>query len=134
MDYMKNVPDKFFDIAIVDPPYGINENHLCEKYYTIEDDGLSKSWKGERVYMNPPYGTEISKWVKKAKEETEQGECLVVGLLPSRTDTAWWHDYVEGHADVLFLRGRLKFGDGKNSAPFPSAIVLWWGKEGLRNR
>lgn len=74
--------------------------------------------------MNPPYGREIGLWMRKAYEESLKG-CIVVCLVPSRTDTAWWHDYVQGKAEVRFVRGRLKFGNAKNSAPFPSAVVIY---------
>lgn len=106
------------------------ENTTCSEFYTIHDDGLSRSWKGHSVFMNPPYGRTIGEWCAKARNEAEKG-ALVVGLLPARTDTAWWKDHVEGHADVHFLRGRLKFGGCKTSAPFPSAIVIWWDSRGL---
>ena len=76
--------------------------------------------------MNPPYGRGISDWVAKAQQEA-LGGVLVVGLLPARTDTRWWQEHVQGHADVRFIAGRLKFGNAQNSAPFPSAIAVWWG-------
>lgn len=79
--------------------------------------------------MNPPYGRQIGIWVKKAKETARQGKATVVCLLPARTDTAWWHDYVMKANEIRLIRGRLKFGDGKGSAPFPSAIVVF--KKGL---
>lgn len=101
------------------------ENAKCDFRYTLAEDGLAHDWMGHRVFMNPPYGREISRWVKKAYEESCIG-ALVVGLLPARTDTAWWQAYVQPYADVRFIRGRLKFGGAKNSAPFPSAIALWW--------
>ena len=86
-------------------------------------DGLSKSWEGQRVYCNPPYGPGIADWLAKAREPE-----LAVYLLPSRTDTRWWHDHAMKKADeIRFLRGRLKFGDAVNSAPFPS-VVLVYGK------
>jgi site-specific DNA-methyltransferase (adenine-specific) len=75
--------------------------------------------------MNPPYGREIGQWVKKAYNESRNG-ATVVCLLPARTDTAWWHDYVLPMATVTFIRGRLKFGDSKNSAPFPSAVAVFY--------
>ena len=104
-----------------------NENHKTAKYYTQHDDGLSKSWDGERVFMNPPYGREIGKWVKKASEQIGG---IVVCLVPARTDTRWWHDYVVGGgANICYLKGRLKFGNQKNSAPFPSAVVIFYGGE-----
>lgn len=79
--------------------------------------------------MNPPYGRKIGSWVKKAKEAARQGKATVVCLLPARTDTAWWHDYVMKADEIRLIRGRLKFGDGKGNAPFPSAIVVF--KKGL---
>lgn len=77
--------------------------------------------------MNPPYGREIGKWVKKAHDEARKG-AFVVGLIPARTDTAYWHDYIQGKAEVRFVRGRIKFErpDGaRDAAPFPSAIIIW---------
>tara|TARA_Y100000004_G_scaffold115285_1_gene129462 strand:+ start:126 stop:605 length:480 start_codon:yes stop_codon:yes gene_type:complete len=106
-------------------------NAKCKKYYSVEDDALSQTWKGY-CFMNPPYGREISKWVKKAYESGGadnpspfKGEATVVCLLPSRTDTKWWHDYVMKADTVKFIKGRLKFDGHKNSAPFPSAIVVF---------
>ena len=75
--------------------------------------------------MNPPYGRKIGIWVKKAKEAATQEKATVVCLLPARTDTAWWHDYVMKANEIRLIRGRLKFGDGKGSAPFPSAVVVF---------
>ena len=75
--------------------------------------------------MNPPYGRKIGIWVKKAKDAARQGKATVVCLLPARTDTAWWHDYVMRANEIRLIRGRLKFGDGKGSAPFPSAVVIF---------
>lgn len=101
------------------------ENAKCAKFFTPEDNGLAQSWLPGPVFMNPPYGREIGKWVYKAWSESSRG-CTVVCLLPARTDTAWWHDYIiRGGAEVRFLRGRLKFSNSKNSAPFPSAIVIF---------
>ena len=106
-------------------PCCTKESALCDKYYTIEDDGLNQDWGGEVVFMNPPYGRSISKWVEKAYKESLKG-AIVVCLIPSRTDTSYWHDYIFPYAsDIEFLRGRLKFGDGKNPAPFPSAIIVF---------
>lgn len=75
--------------------------------------------------MNPPYGRQIGNWVKKATEAAAARKATVVCLLPARTDTAWWHDYVMKANEIRLIRGRLKFGDGKGSAPFPSAIVVF---------
>lgn len=98
------------------------DNAKCGKYWTEEDDGLSKSWEGERCFMNPPYGREISKWVEKARFSNR---CTVVCLLPARTDTRWFHDYILGVAEIRFIKGRLRFQGAKNSAPFPSMIVIY---------
>lgn len=108
-------------------PASTESNALCQKFYTIAQDGLSQSWKGERVFLNPPYGRQIGAWCRKACVESEGG-ALVVGLLPARTDTGWWHEYIQGKAQVVFLRGRIKFGQANNSAPFPSCVVVWWGQ------
>jgi len=112
-----------FDIDVC----AIPGNAKCERYFTPEDDGLSQSWNGI-CWMNPPYGREIGRWLKKAYESALNG-ATVVCLIPARTDTAWWHDYVM-KGNVRFLRGRLKFGGAKNSAPFPSAIVTFSFKRG----
>ncbi len=98
------------------------ENALCAKFYSPEDNGLSKEWHGV-CWMNPPYGREIGKWMKKAYESSLHG-ATVVCLVPARTDTAWWHDYAM-KGNIEFIRGRLKFGSSKNSAPFPSAVVVF---------
>lgn len=100
----------------------VDGNAKCLKYFTPEIDGLSQTWEGV-CWMNPPYGRTIGKWMKKAFESSTDG-ATVVCLVPARTDTAWWHDYAI-HGEVRFLRGRLKFGDAKNSAPFPSAVVIF---------
>lgn len=91
--------------------------------FTAKMNGLAQDWCG-RVFMNPPYGRAIRGWVEKARDEAQAG-AQVVGLVPARTETGWWHDTIVGHADVVFLRGRLAFGDGRQAAPFPSALVLW---------
>lgn len=108
-------------------PCATDENTKCSNYFTIEDDGLSKDWSNDVVFMNPPYGREIKRWVKKAYKESLNG-ATVFCLIPARTDTTYWHDYIFGKADdIRFLKGRLKFGDSKNSTPFPSAIVVYKG-------
>ena len=99
-----------------------DDNAKCAKYYTEEMDGLSQEWRGV-CWMNPPYGRTISKWMKKAYESSLTG-ATVVCLVPARTDTNWWHDYAM-KGDIEFIRGRLKFGGSKNSAPFPSAVVVF---------
>lgn len=98
------------------------ENAKTERFYDAAQNGLSQEWDGV-CWMNPPYGCGINAWVKKAYE-SEQAGATVVCLLPARTDTAWWHDYcIKG--EIEFIRGRLKFGGHKNSAPFPSAVVVF---------
>ena len=79
---------------------------------------------GERVFCNPPYGRELPKWVKKCFEESKRAEIIVM-LIPARTDTRWFHDYIYGKAEIRFIKGRLKFGDGKSRAPFPSMLVIY---------
>ena len=103
------------------------ENTKCPAYYTPEMDGLSQPWYG-RCWCNPPYGRQVGRWVKKAAESAAEGATVVM-LLPARTDTAWFHDYIYEKAEVRFVRGRLKFGGCKNSAPFPSMIVVFRGEE-----
>lgn len=98
------------------------ENTKLAVFFDPEKDGLSQNWSGKRCWMNPPYGREIGKWVEKA---ATGGAEIVVALLPARTDTRWWHDYIQDKTEVRFIRGRLKFGGSKNSAPFPSAIVIF---------
>jgi phage N-6-adenine-methyltransferase len=98
------------------------ENAKCPRYYSRENDGLSQPWTG-RCWMNPPYGRTIGLWMRKAYEESQRG-ALVVCLVPARTDTSWWHDYA-AKGQVTFIRGRLKFGRYRNSAPFPSAHVVF---------
>ena len=88
---------------------------------------------GNCVFCNPPYGREIGKWVEKAYRTNQEHGNLVVMLLPARTDTKWFHDFIYNKAEVRFVRGRLKFGDSKNSAPFPSMVVVYRKKEGADN-
>ena len=105
-------------------PCASQENAKCEKYFTKEDDGLSQDWSNEIVFMNPPYGREIGKWVEKAYRESLEG-AVVVCLIPARTDTKYWHNFIFPYAEIRFIKGRLKFGGSKNAAPFPSAIVIY---------
>ena len=79
-----------------------------------------RSWEGERIFCNPPYGPEIAKYLRKAREAES-----AVYLLPARTDTAWFHKYCLQADDIRFIRGRLKFGGSTNNAPFPSMIVIF---------
>lgn len=100
-------------------------NHKCAAYYDRQQNGLTMPWKDHIVWCNPPYGREIGEWVKTAYFEHKAHRTTIVMLLPARTDTKWFHDYILGKTTIRFLKGRLKFGDSKNSAPFPSMIVIY---------
>lgn len=103
-----------------------DDNAKCDKYYTAEDNGLVQDWSGHTVFVNPPYGRGIEKWIAKAYNATlEDPDLKVVMLIPARTDTRYWHDHVMRATELYFVKGRLKFGDSKNAAPFPSAVVVF---------
>ena len=89
-------------------------------------DGLNTEW-GKCNFVNPPYGKETYKWCEKAYKEWQKGKTIVM-LLASRTDTKWWHDFIMNASEIRFIRGRLRFNDGKGSAPFPSAVIVFRGK------
>ena len=114
-----------FDFTL--DPCATRLNAKCIRYFTIKENGLAMSWKGERVFMNPPYGRAILAWIQKAWYESKG--CLVVCLIPARTDTHWWHRYVMTAKEIRFIKSRLKFSGYENSAPFPSAIVIFDGKK-----
>ena len=101
-------------------PCATEENAKCPTFFTKKEDGLSMDWGRHTTFMNPPFGRAIGKWVKKASENP-----LSVCLLPARTDTRWFHDYILNKAEIRFIKGRLKFGESKNSAPFPSMIAIF---------
>jgi len=107
-------------------PCSTDENTKCGNHFTIADNGLMQKWHPfKSVFMNPPYGArEIPKWIQKAYEESCEG-CVVVCLIPARTDTRWFHDYCLKYGKVEFIRGRLTFMGSENPAPFPSAIVVF---------
>jgi phage N-6-adenine-methyltransferase len=121
-------PQKFFDdMAVQYGPFDVDvcadaSNAKCPVYFDKASDGLAQTWVG-KCWMNPPYGRDIGKWMKKASE----ADATVVCLVPARTDTKWWHDYAM-KGEITFIRGRLKFGNAVNSAPFPSAVVVFRGK------
>ena len=127
-------PQNFFDELNREFNFSLDacalpSNAKCEKFFTPEQDGLSQNWEGN-VWCNPPYGRDVGNWVAKAYESAHSGtETVVVMLLPARTDTKWFHEYIYGKAEVRFVKGRLKFGDGTNSAPFPSMVVVFRPKE-----
>jgi len=119
-DFFDKLDDVFhFDLDLC---ADIN-NRKCEVFYGVEDSGLDQEWIGT-LWCNPPYGREIGKWVKKAYESARDNSATVVCLLPARTDTKWFQDYCL-NAEHVFIRGRLKFGDAVNSAPFPSVVVVF---------
>lgn len=124
-----NKLDKEFNFTL--DPCCMEETAKCKKYYTPTENGLIQNWQNEIVFMNPPYGREISVWLKKAYEESLKGS-IVVCLIPSRTDTKYWHDYCMKASEIRFIKGRLKFGNSKNSAPFPSAIVVFNNNKELK--
>jgi phage N-6-adenine-methyltransferase len=120
-------PQEFFDG--LDTEFGfqmdvcaIAENAKCARFFTPQENGLAQEWSGV-CWMNPPYGRAIGHWMRKAYESSQAG-ATVVCLVPARTDTAWWHEYAM-KGEIRFIRGRLKFGGHKNSAPFPSAVVVF---------
>lgn len=121
-------PQAFFDKCNAEyGPFDLDacasvENHKAPRYFTQADDGLAQVWSG-KVWMNPPYGRTIGTWMSKAYRASLNG-AKVVCLVPARTDTAWWHDYAM-NGKITFIRGRLKFGNAKHSAPFPSALVIF---------
>jgi len=110
-------------------PCASQSSAKCASFYTADDDGLSKDWEGHTVFMNPPYGRKIGNWIQKAYEEGEKSNTRVVALIPARTDTKYWHNYCMKATEIRFVKGRLKFGQGntKNSAPFPSAVIVFSG-------
>lgn len=98
-----------------------SENTKCPRFFDKEQDGLAQEWTGV-CWMNPPYGRTIGKWIRKAYESSLRG-ATVVCLVPARTDTRWWHEYVM-KGEIEFIKGRLKFS-GRNNAPFPNAVVVF---------
>lgn len=99
-------------------------NAKCRCYITKQEDALQQRWRGT-VWMNPPYGRKIAAFMRKAYEESQEG-ATVVCLVPVRPDTAWWHRYAR-QGQIIYLRGRLRFGGAKHAAPFPSAVIIFWG-------
>lgn len=125
--FFNNLNEKYhfnWDLAASD------DNAKCNNYLTRDDNSLEQNWGGldGNLFLNPPYGRELKLWVKKAAEtHLKNGQYLVL-LIPARTDTSYWHDFIFGKAQINFLRGRLKFelnGESKDAAPFPSALVIY---------
>ncbi|WP_317627672.1 DNA N-6-adenine-methyltransferase [Leuconostoc mesenteroides] len=124
-DYFDKLNRKFkFDLDAC----ASDTNHKVDTYFTEDDDALKQKWGGN-LFMNPPYGRHIGEFIKKAYEEhLRDQDRFIVMLIPSRTDTKYWHEYIQDKATVKFIKGRLKFElDGRpmNTAPFPSALVVY---------
>lgn len=124
-------PQSFFDelnkeFRFTLDPCSTDYNAKCELHYTIDNDGLTQNWGGHRVFCNPPYGRKIKDWVKKCYLESRKPNTLVVLLIPARTDTSYFHDYIYKKArEIRFIRGRLHFNESKQGAPFPSMVVIF---------
>jgi phage N-6-adenine-methyltransferase len=125
-------PQRFFEECVeefgafdLDPAATI-ENAKCERFFTIEDDALSQEWVGSNVWLNPPYGRVLNQWVDKVILEFESGRSKrIVMLLPVRSSTQWFHKlYSRNDVEVRLLKGRMKFGDSKSTAPFPSCLII----------
>jgi len=131
-DLCWETPKELFDVlnnefVFTLDPCCLKETAKCKKYFTTTDDGLAQDWSKDKVFINPPYGREIGKWVKKAHDESKKG-ALCVMLIPSRTDTRWFHDYILNNAEIRFMKGRTYFiqnGIKGGSAPFPTMIVIF---------
>ena len=108
-----------FDIDVA----STDQNALCKRHFTASENGLIQDWGGCSVWCNPPY-SQVGRWVRKCYEERNNAKSIVL-LIPSRTDTRWFHEFIYGVAEVRFIKGRLKFSGSKNSAPFPSMIVIY---------
>ena len=125
-------PQNFFDelnkeFHFTLDPCADEKNHKCEKFFTRKENGLLHDWSGESVFVNPPYGREIYNWVGKCYWEGHKENTIVVLLIPARTDTKYFHDFILNRSEIRFIKGRLKFGDSDNSAPFPSMVVVFRG-------
>jgi len=124
-------PQHFFDLLNEEfgpftlDPCANQSNYKTPLYFTASENGLEQSWKGDNVFMNPPYGRKIGDWIKKAYDESRQPDTQVTILIPARTDTKYWHNYVMKASELYFVKGRLKFGNGDGSAPFPSAVAIF---------
>jgi|SRR5581483_8694729 len=126
-DLFDRVNEEFgpFDLDAAASEY----NHKCPAYYDILTDALRiEKWNGQRIWLNPPYGRDLGKWVAKAEEQAHIYGKRVVLLLPARTDTQWWHKSVADAEQIRFLKGRLRFEGAESSAPFPSVIVVFDGQ------
>lgn len=124
-------PEEFFkklneEFKFTLDPCANEFNHKVNKYYTVNDNGLEKDRSGEIVYCNPPYGRNLYKWVEKCCNESKKDNTIVVMLIPSRTDTKYFHNFLynKDNIELRFIKGRLKFVGAENTAPFPSLVVV----------
>ena len=122
-DFYEKLNEEFGPFTL--DPCATEETAKCENYFTMQNDGLFRSWAKQTVFMNPPYGRQISNWIRKAYQEAQNPGTKVVCLIPARTDTRYWHDYCMRAKEIHFVKGRLKFGNSENSAPFPSAVIIF---------
>lgn len=106
-------------------------NAKCPRFYTPEQDGLKQPWEGV-CWCNPPYGRGVGEWIRRAAQAAGEG-AVVVMLLPSRTDTRWFHEYLYGNplVELRFIKGRLRFGGSRDSAPFPSLLAVFRAKPAI---
>jgi site-specific DNA-methyltransferase (adenine-specific) len=112
------------EFAFTLDPCATRANAKCRKFFTKTADGLRQPWGAETVFCNPPYGLQMRAWARKCYEASQDGATVVL-LAHARTDTRWFHDWVYGKAELRFVRGRLRFGDGRQSAPFPSLVAVY---------
>ena len=120
-----NILDMEFNFTL--DPCCTKQTAKCKKFFTKEEDGLIQDWSKDIVFVNPPYGREIGKWVEKSYNEAKKG-AKVVMLIPSRTDTKWFHDFIYNKAEIRFLKGRIRFLQNKkelNTAPFPTMLIIF---------
>lgn len=130
-----STPQEFFDKLNEEFQFTLDPcadalNHKCDKFYTKDQDGLKQDWAGEIVFCNPPYGREVTKWVRKCFNEVYRGLCkCAVMILPARTDVRWFHEYIYNKSEIRFVKGRLRFGGATQPAPFPSMVVIFRSAE-----
>ncbi len=125
-DYEHGTPQRLFDELNEEFHFTVdvcaNEgNHKCQRFYDKKMNGLIQDWSGETVWCNPPYGQNIVMWVKKCS----LSHATVVALVPSRTDSRWWHQFAMTAHEIRFICGRLRFKDAKDGAKFPSSLLIW---------
>lgn len=121
-------PQPIFDVLNAEFGFQLDvcataENAKCERFFTVQENGLAQKWSG-MCWMNPPYGTEMPRWIRKAYESAVEGDATVVCLVPARTDTAWFHNFCAA-GEIRFLRGRITFVGSEHPAPFPSMVVVF---------